>query len=141
MTTLIAWAMSVHLVGLLTWSAGLFALPALYAAYPNIHDSRSRQRLRGMARFTFIAIASPAAVITIVAGTVLIHPTGAYEGWLVLKLGLVALMALFHIVCGRLVVVLHHKPSFWPAGAHLALIAVPAILISCILWLVLAKPL
>ncbi|MFN4087608.1 MAG: CopD family protein [Alphaproteobacteria bacterium] len=141
MTTLIPWLKSLHIAALVVWAACLFVLPALYAGFPALADAGATRRLRAMARFTFIAIASPAAVIAIAAGTLLIHPTASYEGWLVLKLGLVLLMVLFHVVCGRLVVVLHHRPDIWSVGTHLWLTAVPALLVPPILYLVLAKPL
>lgn len=141
MEGLIAWTLALHVAALMLWSAGLFALPALYAAYPSVTHPRDLQRLQAMARFTFLAIASPAGVVTIIAGTILIHPTGAYSGWLVLKLIVVTLMVLFHAACGRIVVLLHDDPGLLSPRTHLSLLVVPAVLIPCILWLVLAKPL
>ena len=141
MAALIPWLKTVHIAALIVWSACLFALPALYAGFPDLRDPRGMLRHRAMARFTFIAIASPAAVIAIIAGTLLIHPTGSYAGWLVLKLGVVAMMVFFHVVCGRIVVMLHDHPRAWAARTHRWLLAVPLILIPTVLFLVLAKPL
>lgn len=141
MEGLIAWILALHVGALLLWSASLFALPALYAVYPSVRHPRDLQRLQAMARFTFLAIASPAGVVTIIAGTALIHPTGAYSGWLVLKLMVVTLLVVFHAACGRIVVLLHDDPMLLSSRTHLSLLAVPAILIPCVLWLVLAKPL
>lgn len=140
MAALIPWLKTIHITALIVWSAGLFALPAIYAAYPGLDHPRAMRRLRATARFTFIAIASPAAVITIIAGTLLIHPTGSYAGWLVVKLMAVALMVLFHVACGRIVVLLHHRPDLWAARTHHTLLLFPILLIAAVLYLVLAKP-
>lgn len=141
MAALIPWLKTLHIAALVVWCACLFALPALYAGFPGMRHPRAMRRHRAMARFTFIAVASPAAVVAIAAGTLLIHPTGSYAGWLVLKLAIVAMMVLFHVVCGRIVVMLHHHPGAWAARTHRSLLAVPALLIPAVLFLVLAKPL
>ena len=63
MAALIPWLKSVHIAALIVWCGCLFALPALYAGFPDLRDPRGMLRHRAMARFTFIAIASPAAVV------------------------------------------------------------------------------
>src|SRR5690606_12662090 len=110
MEGLIAWTRAIHVSALLLWSASLLALPALRARYPVVSRPRALQRLAAVARFPFVLAASLAGVVTIMAGTVLIHPTGAYSGGLVLKLLVVGLMVLGHAACVRIVVLLHDHP-------------------------------
>ena len=57
------------------------------------------------------------------------------------KLGVVSLMVLFHLYCGRLLAKLGTEPAFRPAGAHLLLLIPPLLLIPTVFWLVLGKPL
>jgi len=137
---LLPWIKALHLASLLVWCAGLFALPALLALFPGAPDRIERRRLLAATRFTFIAFASPAAVLAIASGTALIFLTGSYAPWMLAKLTLVAGMVFFHAGCGKLVLVLHREPARWTRGAHLALALVPLLLIPGVLWLVLAQP-
>lgn len=136
----------IHFASLLVWSGCLFALPALFAAHRAVGkplDATNIQAIdmRAMTRFTYIAVASPAAILAIASGTALIHPTGAYAGWMPLKLTLVALMTGLHLLLGRSMIVLHDRPRAWPARHSLLLALAPAPLIVGVLYLVLAKPL
>lgn len=134
------WLKAIHFAALLVWSGSLFALPALFAAHRSVAGPVAEADARAMTRFAYIAVASPAAIIAIASGAALIHPTGAYAGWLALKLTLVALMAGFHLLLGRSVIVLHDRPRAWPARHALLLAFAPAPLIAGVLYLVLAKP-
>ncbi|KQP17883.1 CopD family protein [Pseudorhodoferax sp. Leaf267] len=134
------WIKFVHLSALLAWCASLFALPALLALYPQTQGRIAKRRLWAASRFVYIAIASPAAVLAVVSGTLLIHVTGSYAVWLLAKLTLVAAMVFFHAGCGKLLLVLRETPQRWSPGFHVALALVPALLIPGVLWLVLAQP-
>lgn len=135
----VPWLMALHITALLLWCAALFALPGLLAACRAGQDDE--HRLRGMTRFTYLMLASPAAVIAVISGTLLIYPTEAYSGWLALKLTAVAGLVLFHVLCGRLIVALLEQPQLWSVRIFHALVGLPAVLVVVILWLVLAKPL
>ncbi len=136
----VPWIKFVHLSALLVWCAALFALPALLALHPTTQGRIARHRLRAATRFIYIALASPAAVLAVASGTLLIHPTASYAPWLLAKLTLVTGMVFFHAVCGKLVLVLREKPRLWPAAAHVSLALVPLLLVPGVLWLVLAQP-
>ena len=140
MDTITIWLKVVHIPAMLMWCAGLFYLPALFAAHPRASRTIHMRRLRTMTRFIYIGVASPAAIIAIVTGTFLIYTAGVSGWWLAIKLALVTGMMLFHVVCGRLLAELAHRPALFPAWAHLSLIAVPAILIPAVFWMVLGKP-
>ncbi|MFN3891293.1 MAG: CopD family protein [Beijerinckiaceae bacterium] len=137
---LLPWLKAVHFAALLIWSAGLFSMPALFAAHRTSSTPAQATDTRAVMRFTYVAVASPAATIAIASGAALIHPTGAYSGWLALKLALVAVMTGLHILCGRSVVALQDRPRAWPGRYWLALALAPAPPITGVLYLVLAKP-
>ena len=137
----IAWAMAAHVVTLGMWSAALLILAGLYAL-PPAQDDRAHVHRHGlMCRYVFIVLGSPAAVLAIISGCVLVVLRGVDGSWLLAKLAVVALLVLYHAYCGHLL----HKydiesvsvPSVWRPPV---LIAVPVLLISAILILVLAKP-
>ncbi len=137
-----AWLMSLHIVLLIVWSAGLFYVPILCSIdYRGVDRIRTRQA-RILTRFVFVAVASPAAVLTIVTGGVLVYVTGASGDWLAAKLTVVALMAMFHGYCGHMLALLGHEGKRKKRLHSLSgwLVATPVVLISLVLWLVLAKP-
>lgn len=129
-----------HFCALLVWCAGLLALPSLLALYPAAHGRVARERAITATRFTYIAIASPAAVLAVASGTLLVHPVDAYQGWLLAKLTLVAGMVGFHIACGTLMTTLHDRPRRFGAGLLQATVAVPLALIGGVLATVLWQP-
>lgn len=135
-----AWLKALHIVTLSIWCAGLFYLPALFAAHPGTPAGPPFRRLRVMTRVTFVAVASPAAVLAIVSGSALVYAAGAEGTWMALKLGAVSLMVFFHLYCGRVLALLGRQPARRPAAAHLALLLAPSLLIPTVLWLVLGKP-
>lgn len=138
---MIEWLKVLHISSLVFWCAGLLYMPGLFAAHPGITDSQDFRRLRAVTRLSYIYVTSPAAVIAVASGTVLIWIAAADGGWLPLKLTAVALMVLFHVYCGRLLAMLHEQPRLRRPAAHLVLVAPPALLIPVVLWLVLGKPL
>lgn len=96
--------------------------------------------MRAAVRFTYIAMASPAAVVAVVSGTALIHPTQSYGAWLLAKLTLVTGMVVFHAVCGKLMLRQHNLHQRGGRRWQPWLALVPASLIPLVLWLVLAQP-
>lgn len=137
-----AWLMGMHIVPLLVWSAGLFYIPVLCSIDTRRVDRVRLRHLRIQTRFVFVAIASPAAVLTIVSGGVLVYVTDAVGDWLAAKLTIVALMAMFHGYCGHMLALLGHEGKRGKRFNSLSvwLLVAPTMLISTVLWLVLAKP-
>lgn len=137
-----AWLMGLHVVLLIVWSAGLFYIPALCSMEGGNNDRITARHTRIMTRFVFVAVASPAAVLTIVTGGVLVYATGASGDWFAAKLTVVALMAVFHGYCGHMLTLLGHEGTHKKKIHSLSvwLIGIPVLLISTVLWLVLAKP-
>jgi len=136
-----AWAMMVHIITLGMWSAALLILAGLYAMPPAAQDRADVERHALMCRYVFVILGSPAAVVAIISGSLLVALRGVDGSWLLAKLALVALLAIYHTYCGHL---LHAQgagplPSPPPWKPPL-LIGVPVLLISAILVLVLAKP-
>jgi protoporphyrinogen IX oxidase len=136
----LAWVKGIHIVTLVIWCAGLLYLPGLFAIHCEPRELRPFHRLRAMSRFSYIVITSPAAIIAIISGSVLIWLSDIRGGWLPVKLTVVAAMAAYHTLCGHILSELR-EPDRFPRGPLLGMVVVPILLIPMVLWLVLAKPL
>ena len=137
----VAWAMAAHIMTLGVWSAGLLILAGLYAVAPAEHERAQAQRHRVMCRYVFVILASPAAILAIISGCLLVFLLGVEGSWLLAKLAVVALLAFYHAYCGKLLDAqgMESRRSR-PRRRHPLLIAFPLVLIGTIFLLVLAKP-
>jgi protoporphyrinogen IX oxidase len=144
---MIALVKALHIAGLVLWCASLLTLPLLLglhrqlAASPNATQlQHNYTRFRRLTHFTYTALATPAAIVAIAAGTVLIFGAQVFEMWLLAKLACVAGMVLAHAWLGHLIVQSGEKEVHWrmPAPTLSLLLAVPCML--GVLWLVLLKP-
>lgn len=130
-----------HFAALICWCGALLYLPALIAAGSRRSDTLFYRDHAHLTRMVFTLIATPAALLAIGSGTLLLLQDERFGYWLILKLSSVAGMVICHALCGVLLLKIERKPS---AGVTVqcGLIGVALIaLIGGTLWLVLAKPL
>lgn len=137
---MIALVKFLHIASLLCWSAALVGLPVLLHHYRRARTQSDYTEYRLITHYGYIAFASPAAVVAISAGTVLIFLADVYDPWLLIKLAFVAGMVLVHAWLGHLIL-----KSGETGGSYKMpppLISLPLVLtqIAVILWLALAKP-
>lgn len=106
------WVKAFHIIFMVTWFAGLFYLPRLFVYHALSDDSLSIERFKVMERKLFFGIMTPGAVLTVVFGFWLLfdYAWQAYSqsGWLHAKLLLVALLVVYHIYCGKLLLDFKH---------------------------------
>lgn len=99
------WVKAFHIIFMVTWFAALFYLPRLFVYHASSDDEISNERFKIMERKLYYGIAAPGAIITIGLGFWLIHLMG-YQVlsflWLQLKLGLVGILIVYHLYCGKL---------------------------------------
>ncbi|MDH3343129.1 MAG: protoporphyrinogen oxidase HemJ [Gammaproteobacteria bacterium] len=100
------WVKAFHIIFMVTWFAALFYLPRLYVYHADAEDSISKQRFKIMERKLFWGIATPGAIITIILGFWLASyfPGIFSSAWFHTKLTLVALLIIYHIWCGKLMI-------------------------------------
>ena len=95
-----------HLISMVTWFAGLFYLPRLYVYHAQSADRISIERFKIMERKLYLGITTPSAVLTFLLGAWMLYDYAwaAFAGqlWFALKLGLLALLVLYHVYCGVL---------------------------------------
>ncbi|MEX0604470.1 MAG: CopD family protein [Marinobacter sp.] len=140
------WLLVLHIVALLFWTALLVYLPALlagtvYTASSSVADIEDSVAAReGLPRLVFTHIATPVALLSIIAGTLVFVVHYNIGIWLVVKLSLVVLLVINHTLLGVLIMraeAANGKPvRRWCLVSAL----VTCILIAAILWAVLAKP-
>lgn len=97
------WIKSLHIVLVASWFAGLFYLPRIFVNLAMETDTAATQRLLLMARklFRFMTVI---AVPALACGLwlFLVVGIGQGQGWMHAKLGIVALIILYHAYCGIL---------------------------------------
>ncbi|MDH5824795.1 CopD family protein [Luteimonas sp. RD2P54] len=101
------WLKFLHIAAMAVWFAGLFFLPRLLSARHREEEDAVREYFNPVTNALFFRIATPAAIVTVTLGMILIAygPTGA---WLVMKLVVVALAVLLHLYFGLLLYELGH---------------------------------
>jgi protoporphyrinogen IX oxidase len=133
-----------HLAALIGWCGMLLYLPSLIAAASRGESASMSTHYARLARELFIAVATPAALVTIATGTALFAGDVRLAGWLVAKLTAVAGMVLCHAACGALILrVEHHLELAAPpvrTGPSVIAGLAAAALTGAALWLVLARP-
>ncbi|HDZ56053.1 MAG TPA: hypothetical protein ENI17_04500 [Pseudomonas xinjiangensis] len=136
------WFLVLHIMALLFWAASLLYLPALIAGSVarDTHITEPAAQFDSISRFVFTHVATPAALVAIIAGTLVFLVDHTVDGWLVAKLTLVTALVLSHTLAGMLILraeAANGKPVLrwcWVLGA------VVSLLIGGIIWVVLAKP-
>jgi putative membrane protein len=95
------WIKALHIVSVVAWMAGLLYLPRLFVYHAAAPIGSDRvQTFKVMEQRLLRGIMLPAAVATIVFGTVLAATPGVVQwqrGWIWAKLALVLLLLLFHL--------------------------------------------
>jgi len=106
------WLKAWHLIGMVTWFAGLFYLPRLFVYHAMSDDSVSNERFKVMERKLYYGITTPGGIFTLVFGLWMLHDYAwaAWGGqlWLSVKLVLIGALILYHIYCGKLLADFKH---------------------------------
>jgi len=102
------WIKSLHIIFVVTWFAGLFYLPRLFVYHSSATDKEGRERFKIMERKLFYGIMTPGGILTILFGLWLWLGYGITGTWLHAKLALVAVLILYHIYCGKLMLDFKH---------------------------------
>lgn len=130
----------VHIAAISVWCAGLLCLPSLYIQRRSITRRDDLHRLQKMVRYAYIAVVSPLAFIAVASGIILIFTEKTFAPWFAAKLAFVGLMAFFHVLMGLVVIRLFRDGEEYPIWRFALATLLTGTTITCILWLVLAKP-
>jgi uncharacterized membrane protein len=130
----------IHLATIAIWSAGLIALPFLFRQRQMLGPGPDLDRLYRMARFAYIGMTSPAAVIAIGSGTALIFLQATFQEWFTIKMALVAAMVMLHVVAGLVLARLFLPDGRFGRLSYLGLSSAYLVLVTVIICVALAKP-
>ncbi len=130
----------VHLAAIAVWSGGLLVLPFLFWQRATVAAGPDLDRLHRLTRFVYVGMTSPAAVIAIGSGTALIFLQATFQEWFSLKMVLVGGMVMLHVVAGLVLAHLFLPDGRFGLFPHVALTSAYLVLMSAIIWIVLAKP-
>jgi len=138
------WIKGLHIVSVIAWMAGLLYLPRLFVYHADAHAGSNRAAmLEVMERRLLRGIMAPAIVMTYGFGALLLATPGIVDwrrGWIWAKLGLVALLTVFHalLACWRRDFAAgryRHSARFYRIVNE-----IPTLLMIAIVLLVTAKP-
>jgi len=130
----------IHIAALCVWVAGLIILAMIFRTYrPGLPD-RAFVRFRLLSHYGYIALVTPAAVIAVGAGIVLILLRWIFDPWLLIKLLFVCGLVVSHAYMGHMISVTAGSAGkdavaspWWVLGS--------TVLVSLVIfWLVLDKP-
>ena len=132
---------SLHLIFMVTWFAGLFYLPRLFVYHAQASDRISSERFMLMERKLFWGIATPGGVLTLVLGLWLWLGWFRGEGlWLHAKVALAALLAVYHVWCGKLMLDFRHERNTRSHVWYRWFNEIPTLILVGIVLLVVIKP-
>ncbi len=100
------WLKAWHLIGMVTWFAGLFYLPRLFVYHAMSKDKISHERFKVMEHKLY-GITTLGGLFTLFFGLWMLYDyawaTWGGQLWLTLKLFLLGLLIAYHLYCGKLV--------------------------------------
>lgn len=100
------WLKAWHLITMVSWFAAIFYLPRLFVYHASCEDQISKERFKIMERKLYYGIMTPAGILTLILGGWMLYDYAwaAYgdQTWLHIKLGLIGLLCLYHVYCGKL---------------------------------------
>lgn len=141
------WILALHISALLLWCAVLLYLPVLIVG---INARRGgmiemRRPFNTIERFVFTHMATPAALVAIMSGTTIFVLNRTVDAWLIAKLTLVTGLVICHTLVGLLVLraesVGNGQGDDKPLRPWCQVLGgLVCMLITAILWVVLAKP-
>jgi protoporphyrinogen IX oxidase len=134
------WIKALHIIFMVTWFAGLFYLPRLFVYHADAQDPIGRDRFVVMERRLFF-ITSIGALGTVAFGlTLFIVWWWPAPLWLQIKLGLVALLILYHFACYKLLLDFREGRNHRSARFFRFFNELPSLFLLAIVLLAVLKP-
>lgn len=106
------WFKAFHIVGFVSWFAGLFYLPRLFVYHAEAQEQQTepvrgilRQQYTLMEKRLYGIIMTPAMLVTIAmaVGMIWLQPELMQQTWLHVKIGLVLILIGYHHFCRRII--------------------------------------
>ncbi|WP_153101365.1 CopD family protein [Paraburkholderia hayleyella] len=135
------WVKTIHIVLITGWFAGLFYLPRIFVNLALETHPAAIARLLVMARklykfMTLLAVPALLCGFWLWLGVGI----GRGQGWIHAKLGVVILLVLYHVICGRLLVRFERHENRFPAVFYRYFNELPVFAMLAAVALVVLKP-
>jgi putative membrane protein len=111
---------ALHIIGFVTWFAGLFYLVRLFIYHSEAFDKSETERQILHTQFSLMEkrllyiITYPGMVLTLVFGIWMIAKLpGYFDTWLYLKLGFVVALVGYHFICQKIMNDLQNQKPSW----------------------------
>ncbi len=101
---------ALHIIFVVSWFAGLFYIPRLFIYHAEAQDKPEPERdilsqqFKLMQRKLWYIITWPAGVLALLFGSwmIVLNPVYLTFPWMLLKLGFVVFLVIYHLICGRI---------------------------------------
>lgn len=137
------WVLSLHIIFMVAWFAGLFYLPRLFMYHTLSIDQISQARFKIMERKLYRMIMTPAAILTSAFGVWLLLFNWSWylqQGWMIAKLSLVVLLWIYHLFCGYLLEQFERDQNYFSSKFYRFFNEVPTLFLFAIIMLAIVKP-
>jgi putative membrane protein len=137
------WIKAWHIIAMVAWFAGLFYLPRLFVYHADTWDEISLARFKVMEYRLYYAITWPAGLLTTLFGVWLslaYMPYALKMPYMHAKLGLVALVWGYHLLCGHYLRVFQTSQNKRSSYFYRVFNEIPTLLLIGIVLLVVVKP-
>lgn len=138
------WLKALHLIFMVTWFAGLFYLPRLFVYHAMSDDAISHERFKIMERKLYFGIMTPGMILTLAFGIWMLVDYAwalyANSGWLHTKLGLMILLVVYHLFCGKWLLDFKHDRNQRSHVYYRWVNEIPVLFLFAIILLAVIKP-
>jgi putative membrane protein len=135
------WLKAFHIIGVVTWFAGLFYLPRLFVYHAEAIDPALRGRFKVMER-RLLAMTHIGGALAIAFGIATLATESFYlqAGWLHVKLALVLLLVIYHALLVKLTHDFARDRCHWSSRKLRGFNEIPGVLLLAIVILAVVKP-
>lgn len=141
------WFKAFHIIGVVVWFAGLFYLVRLFIYHVEANEQpepaqtilKNQYLLMEKRLYNIITTPGMAVTVAMAIGLLATEPAIFHSRWLHIKLGLVALLLIYHVYCGRLMKKLEAGTCGWGSKQLRALNEAPTLLLVTIVMLAVFK--
>jgi len=135
------WLKAFHIIGVVTWFAGLFYLPRLFVYHAEAGEAAVRDRLKVMER-RLLAMTHIGGALALAFGAATLATESFYlrAGWLHVKLALVLLLVIYHAALVKLTRDFAADRCTWSSRSLRWFNEVPGVLLLAIVILAVVKP-
>ncbi len=138
---------AMHIVGFVSWFAGLFYLVRMFVYHAESKDKPEHLKEDWKKQFTLMQwrvykiIATPAMIFTwfFGIGMIIISPAMLTQTWLQVKLGLLILLVIYHFFCKRIIVLQEKDQSKFSSFQFRLLNEMPTLFLVAIVLMAVAK--